>query len=1116
MVLAATACWSQVRITSVDPGSNEVVLTNMGGSMEDVSTWWLCNFPSYNQISSLTTVGPTNMMAGGTLTITWPALTGASGECGLYHTGGAFANSANMEDYMAWGSAGHMREGVAVTAGVWCTGEFITGLAPYSFIGTMVDYCVQYWAATPATYDITFQVDMNNECVSPDGVRLAGNFSADGYPEWDPAGIALSDADLDGVYDVTLTLSEGNSYSFKYVNGNAWGQDEGNIPVPCGTDNNRTMTVPSMNDVLALHCYASCDPCAAATHDLTLQVDMSDETVDAAGVHVMGDFNGWDPAADAMTDMGSGIWSITLAVTAGAGVEYKFVNGNVGGNAETVPMACGVDDGGGAYNRSLDCIGDVTVIDPVCFGACDACASSIVNVTFQVDMTGFTVNPIGVFIAGSMQSIPWTPGADQLTDVGAGVHEITFALATGTVVEYKYLNGPDWPNEETVPAACGVDNGIGGFNRQWTVGASDETVPLHCFSSCLACAAVPVNVTFQVDMQNEAVSPNGVHVAGSFQGWDPATTEMTDPDLDNIYTVTLPILPGSIEQYKFINGDTWPENETVPAECAVGGNREHTVGGSDESVPVVCFGSCIICNPPLVNVTFEVDMQNEVVSANGVHLAGSFQGWDPAATPMTDPDLDDIYSVTVAIPQGTPIEYKFINDNDFAGAETVPAECETNTNRSHTVGAADESLPVVCFSSCTACPLPMVNVTFQVDMSEQVVSANGVHIAGDFQGWDPATTMMDDPDLDDVYTVTIAIEAGSTVQYKFINANDWPGAETVPVGCEVGGNREHTVALVDETVPVVCFGSCTVCAPPTVDVTFQVDMNNEVVSAFGVHVAGSFQGWDPATTMMDDPDLDGVYTVTVSIAEGEVIQYKFINGNDWPDSETVPGECETGGNREHTVGNTNESIPVVCFGSCTVCDPPTVNVTFRVDMFQQTLDVNGVHLVGSMQGWDPAATPMTNVSYGIYEVTVEVPQNSTQEFLYINGNDFSGQETLITIDCGVDNGLGGYNRELVVGTSDMLLDVVCFDSCQDCMGCTNPFFAEYNPFAVGDDGSCSLIAVPGCTYPDAENFDPLANQDNGTCTFSFTSSCPGDLNEDGIINTIDLLQFLGFFGTVCP
>ena len=49
--------------------------------------------------------------------------------------------------------------------------------------------------------------------------------------------------------------------------------------------------------------------------------------------------------------------------------------------------------------------------------------------------------------------------------------------------------------------------------------------------------------------------------------------------------------------------------------------------------------------------------------------------------------------------------------------------------------------------------------------------------------------------------------------------------------------------------------------------TFSVDMNNQTVDeAVGVHVAGNFQGWDPAATMMADDDMDGIYTVTVDVS----------------------------------------------------------------------------------------------------------------------------------------------------------------------------------------------------------------------------------------------------------
>ena len=80
-----------------------------------------------------------------------------------------------------------------------------------------------------------------------------------------------------------------------------------------------------------------------------------------------------------------------------------------------------------------------------------------------------------------------------------------------------------------------------------------------------------------------------------------------------------------------------------------------------------------------VDVTFRVDMNGTLVSTNGVHVAGSWQAdagfpgeWDPSTAEMTDGDGDGIYELTVTIPAGD-YEYKFINDNDWPGVESVPA-----------------------------------------------------------------------------------------------------------------------------------------------------------------------------------------------------------------------------------------------------------------------------------------------------------------------------------------------------------------------------------------------------------------------------------------------------------
>jgi len=107
-------------------------------------------------------------------------------------------------------------------------------------------------APTPPV-DVTFEVDMNAETVSGDGVHVAGSFGADGYIEWQPGAIEMLDDGTggdatagDGIYTVTLTLTSETGYEFAFVNGASWEGQE-SVPSECGVDNgfgayNRTLT----------------------------------------------------------------------------------------------------------------------------------------------------------------------------------------------------------------------------------------------------------------------------------------------------------------------------------------------------------------------------------------------------------------------------------------------------------------------------------------------------------------------------------------------------------------------------------------------------------------------------------------------------------------------------------------------------------------------------------------------------------------------------------------------------------------------------------------------------------------------------------------------------------
>ena len=139
----------------------------------------------------------------------------------------------------------------------------------------------------------------------------------------------------------------------------------------------------------------------------------------------------------------------------------------------------------------------------------------------------------------------------------------------------------------------------------------------------------------------------------------------------------------------------------------------------------------------------------------------------------------------------------------------------------------------------------------------------------------------------------------------------------------------------------------------TVPVTFSVDMNFETVAAEGVHVAGNFQGWDPAGTMLSDDDMDGIFTVTVDVADTlGTIQYKFLNGNAWGVDEACPEACAFPGSTDRYAAIDGATdLPVVCFGACAACGITTV--LFKIDMSQEeAINPVGVHMNGNFNGWD--------------------------------------------------------------------------------------------------------------------------------------------------------------------
>jgi rhodanese-related sulfurtransferase len=428
-------------------------------------------------------------------------------------------------------------------------------------------------------------------------------------------------------------------------------------------------------------------------------------------------------------------------------------------------------------------------------------------------------------------------------------------------------------------------------------------------------------------------------------------------------------------------------------------------------------------------------------------------------------------------------------------------------------------------------------------MSTYGAAFGTVNLNGSFNGWCGTCAQMTDADGNGIYSITLTLAPG-TYQYKF-TTDGWNDQESLVPGSECTStlsgftNRSVTVADAPIDLTNVCWESCATCADPNsvpVAVTFAVDMAGFGPVSGYVNVSGSFNGWCGDCWQMADGDGDGVYTLSTTLLPG-TYEYKFTQ-NSWAQQEEfTPGASCTstlGGytNRTLTVTPTGTSIPEVCWNSCSACPSGVVGcmdaaaqnynadatvasgncqylVTFRVDMANATVAPAGVYLAGGFQGWTANATPMSYQGYGVYGITIALTEG-VQEFKYINGGEWGGDENFGGAACASAYG----NRTVIVG-ANTTLDVVCFNSCAACGGCTDPFSLEFNPFASEDDGSCATVVVFGCTYADASNYDDAANMEDGSCTFDLGNTCPGDLNEDGVVGTPDLLVFLAAFGTDC-
>ncbi len=95
--------------------------------------------------------------------------------------------------------------------------------------------------------------------------------------------------------------------------------------------------------------------------------------------------------------------------------------------------------------------------------------------------------------------------------------------------------------------------------------------------------------------------------------------------------------------------------------------------------------------------------------------------------------------------------------------------------------------------------------------------------------------------------------------------------------------------------------------------------------------------------------------------------------------------------------------------------------------------------------------------------------------------------------------------------SDVDTDGICDEF--EVLGCQDTTACDYDCDAT-DSGSCDYSCL-GCTYDIAANYDVTVTIDDGSCTFNTDPICPEDVNGDGFVTAVDLLDLLAAYGETC-
>jgi hypothetical protein len=230
---------------------------------------------------------------------------------------------------------------------------------------------------------------------------------------------------------------------------------------------------------------------------------------------------------------------------------------------------------------------------------------------------------------------------------------------------------------------------------------------------------------------------------------------------------------------------------------------------------------------------------------------------------------------------------------------------------------------------------------------------------------------------------------------------------------------------------------------------------------------------DSVTGMVSDP-------VFLEPGNGMCPAYEFISPDVWFDQAMYFGAFEPGGENWLTCWSYLEQVGL-----------------FTVGDSDGGLSVPGCIYLNACNFNDEATIDDGTCVFDGCFGCIDVEACNFDPVAYID--DFSCSYAVVGYDC------------LGLCLSDVDTDGICDEF--EVLGCQDTTACDYDCDAT-DSGSCDYSCL-GCTYDIAANYDVTVTIDDGSCTFNTDPICPEDVNGDGFVTAVDLLDLLAAYGETC-